>query len=424
MGNQWWKPFGNKSESTGSVGGASNVGTSSAVTEEKKTTTPQAVAPDSTKLGGLASTAPAAKADPLELVKQLSAGDVGYKTIDYLKPTSVTATTVEWRFGGGYEGRKMEAGTQVMLALPPEFQGRPVYMGVISHKQVQSDKTSQLDNKNGKPWDNTPGNSALHFHSTDHKANESWRYWNAPWGSSGKDGGKYAEVRGDWERETEFEFLKNGHSAVGGGYGARSKEALKIDAARLRSVGTDPVRVEKVVITFLPQYPDKTEEVIFSPGTKMGDPHTAAGRSYGKDTSKGTYPGALVMGGYGGGNAEAVAKLPAGWKMEGGNLTVELKPGVKFTGAEVSVGDTHPDGKSNSDGEIGKQGWSKLALGIQRGNGKIEWMARDMTIPPQGVLFGGPTLADYVAQPGDKLVINASEDTAYVMGVRLWYNEK
>ena len=112
-----------------------------------------------------------------------------------------------------------------------------------------------------------------------------------------------------------------------------------------------------------------------------------------------------------------------GWKLENGGLSIELTPGKKFTGVEVACGDTHPDGKHNSDGETGTQGWSKLSMGIQRkGSSSVDWFTQSQGVPPQGVIFGGPNIENYVAQPGDKLIIRAESDTTYVMGVRTWYN--
>jgi hypothetical protein len=413
---------GGGSNPLGGITGAGSVGSTTPTTSTAATPTP-ASAPGTTRAGGLAPTAAGLPtAVPGELIKKLAAADTG-NTVDLLsKPTNVTSTTVVYRMGSS-EGRQLKPNDQIYLEIPPQFRGRPVYMAVFAHRQTQSDKTSTPEDKGGKKWDNTPGSTALHFHSTG-AGDEGWRYWNAPWGSSGKQGGKYAELRsgGDPENETEFEFMKNGTTSVSGG--GRSTKPLEIDALRLRSVGTDPTRVHSVLVTFMPPKPDTTQEVIFSPGTSMGDPYTAAGRSYGKDKGKGTYPGALTLG-WGGAGGEGAVKLNAqpGWKLENGGLSIELTPGKKFTGVEVACGDTHPDGKHNSDGETGTQGWSKLSMGIQRkGSSSVDWFTQSQGVPPQGVIFGGPNIENYVAQPGDKLIIRAESDTTYVMGVRTWYN--
>jgi hypothetical protein len=413
---------GGGSNPLGGITGVGSVGSSTPAAGTTSTPAP-AAAPGTTRAGGLAATASGLPTSvPGELIKKLAAADTG-NTVDLLsKPTSVTSTTVVYRMGGS-EGRQLKPNDQIYLEIPPQFRGRPVYMAVFAHRQTQSDKTSTPEDKGGKKWDNTPGSTALHFHSTG-AGDEGWRYWNAPWGSSGKQGGKYAELRsgGDPENETEFEFMKNGTTSVSGG--GRSTKPLEIDALRLRSVGTDPTRVHSVLVTFMPPKPDTTQEVIFSPGTSMGDPYTAAGRSYGKDKGKGTYPGALTLG-WGGAGGEGAVKLAAqpGWKLENGGLSIELTPGKKFTGVEVACGDTHPDGKHNSDGETGTQGWSKLSMGIQRkGSSSVDWFTQSQGVPPQGVIFGGPNIENYVAQPGDKLIIRAESDTTYVMGVRTWYN--
>jgi len=414
-----FKPgFGN----VGNTGGTGNVGGVNNDAAVNPQTNPVTLGqPDSTKIGGLVSTATSMPTSvPGEVIKKLSQVESG-KTVDLIsKPTRITSTTVEFRLSGS-EGRLLKPGEQIYMEIPPQFRGRKLASALFAHRQQQSDKSSVKEGK----WDNTPGTTALHFHSTT-QGSEGFRYWNAPWGSSGGEGAKYAELRsgGDPEVEREFEFFKQGTTGVKGG--GHSKAPLEIDALRLRSNGTDPTRVHLVQVTFMPDKPDHTNELIFSPGTNLGDPYTAAGRSYGKDTSKGTYPGALPLGGWGGGSDATIkAKLDSkGWKMDGSQLSIPLEAGKKFTGVEVSCGDTHPDGKSNSDGEMGTQGYSRISMGIQRaGTNSVDWFTQGEGVPPQGVIFGGPNQENFVAKPGDKLIISASSDTTYVMGVRTWHND-
>lgn len=367
---------------------------------------------------GLAPTAPQSKAG--ERVQALIAADVdGFDTIKVVaQPTTISPTRATYRLGGP-TGLRLRAGEQVYLEIPPALRGRAVYQAVMEHRQVQSEKSSVPTGK-VKKWDETPGVTALHFHSTATGDAGGWRYWHAPWGSSGTDGGKYAEIRADWESESHFDFAKNGTCPLGGG--KKLHQVISVDALRLRGVGDDPTFVREVMITFAPPPPTHTEELVFTPGTIIGDLLTAKGQAFGKDFDKGTYPGALALvdGGDGG---EGVAKLAqrAGWSFEDGRLSIPLVPGRTFSGVELACGDTKPDGVLNTDGETGTQGHSRLKLGLLRaGASEPTWFVHDHGVPPKGVLFGGPEHA-LVAKAGDRLVLAADVDPTYLMAVRVSY---
>lgn len=370
---------------------------------------------------GLAPHAPGAD-KPGAVLTRLAAADVdGFSTIKVVaQPTQVTPTRATFRLGGP-DGLRLRAGEQVLLEIPAELRGRPVYQAVMEHRQVQSHKSSVPEGE-VKKWDATPGVTALHFHSTAAGKDGGWRYWNAPWGSSGHDGGKYAEVRPDWECESHFDFAKNGTTTVGGG--KRRHETLSVDALRLRGVGVDPTFVREVTVTFAPPPATAVDELVFTPGTAIGDLLTAHGQTFGKDFDKGTYPGALaILDGAGGGEGVAALASRPGWSLEDGRLVVELAPGKVLSGVEVACGDTKPDGKPNTDGEVGTQGHSRLRMGLWRaGAAEPEWFVADHGVPPKGVLFGGP-LTEHRAKAGDRLVVAAGVDPTYLMAVRVRYTD-
>jgi len=393
------------------VGGTTNVNATNETSNTGNAT--NVVDSGSTIAGGLAATASSYK--PGEAIAKLAKKDTSHKTVELLsKPAKVTSVGVTYKMGS-YEGRKLAPGEQMLLEVPPQFHGRPIRFAILKHRQ-DSGETSGTEG--GDKWDQKPGSTALNVHTPEGE----WRYWNAPWGSSGEDGGKFAEVRsaGDPESENMFDWMSHGHVAVDG-HGV-SYEPVSATAMRVRSVGEDPVRVHEVALQFLPDKPDVLDEAIFSKGTVFGDAWTGQGRKYGGGPSHGgKYPGAVQLGGYGGAGG---VKLPEGWKLNGGALEVPLKPGLRFTGIEIAIGDTHPDNQPNKDGTTGTLGWSRLNMGAQRpGSSKIDWFTEEQGVPPEGVLFGGPNQSDFVAKSGDKLVIRSSSDTAYVMGVRVWYDK-
>jgi len=377
----------------------------------------------STIAGGLAPTAPSHS--PGEIIKALATQEPdSVKTVENLsKPSKVTSVSVSYRTGDSY-GRKLNPGEQMLLEIPPQFRGRPIRFAVLKHRQDSGETVSPPSD--GK-WDPKPGVTSIQVHSPSHDADQSWRYWKAPWGSSGSSGGKYAEHRssGDPEVENMFDWMKHGHAPAGGS--GSSKEPLMADAIKVLSVGEDPVRVHQVDMMFLPEKPTTTDEVVFSPGTIFGDAWTAEGRQYGGGPKfKGKYPEALELGGYGAAGSAGSTKLENkdGWNVSNGQLEIELQAGKIFTGVEIACGDTHPDGKRNKDGHTGTLGWSRLSMGVQRnGSTKVDWFMEGQGVPPEGVLFGGPTVENYKPQAGDKLIVKAASDKTYVMGMRLWYND-
>lgn len=369
----------------------------------------------------LAGRAPGLDERPGRRLEQLDAQDSSpYVTVKRVaQPTLVTPTSAAFRLGGP-EGLRLRPGEQILLELPPALRGRPVYQAVLEHRQVESEKSSVLG-PGPKRWDETPGITALHFSVISASGEQSWRYWHAPWGSSGAEGGKYAEIRPDWESESHFDFAKNGTVVVGDG--ALQHEVIRAEALRLRGVGQDPTFVRQVLVTFAPPPPDRVDELLFTPKTELGDLLTTEGQHLGKDHEKGTFPGALVLFD-GAGPGEGAEKLPPGWRHEGGALYVPLRAGLYFTGVEIACGDTKPDGLLNSDGAIGTQGHSRLRIGLLRaGVSEPEWLMEDHGVPPQGVLFAGPA-RHHRLKDGDRLVFGASVDPTYVMGLRLGYREE
>ncbi|MEE2904239.1 MAG: hypothetical protein VYC39_18065 [Myxococcota bacterium] len=372
---------------------------------------------------GLATTAPSHSSG--QVIKALAQNESSeVKSVEMLsKPHKTTSVSFSYRTGDS-RGRKLKPGEQMLLEIPPQFRDRPIRFAVLKHRQDRDETTApEGDSK----WDANPGVTSLQVHAPSFDSDNSWRYWKAPWGSSGQAGGKYAEHRSasDPEVENMFDWIRHGHSAVGAS--GVSKEPLFADAIKVVSVGKDPVRVHQVDMMFLPERPDSTDEQIFSSGTVFGDPWSAEGRAYGGGPRfQGKYPGALALGGRKNNDSEVLNKVQSkpGWALENGQLEIELSNTKQFTGVEVACGDTHPDGKRNKDGHVGTLGWSKLSMGIRRaGSTKVDWFIDRQGVPPEGVLFGGPTMENFTAKPGDKLIVRADSDTTYVMGLRLWYKD-
>ncbi|MBI5542675.1 MAG: hypothetical protein HY901_02210 [Deltaproteobacteria bacterium] len=372
-------------------------------------------APSSAPLA-IAGTADAPPASTADLIAQgLRAR--GENVVEVIaKPSQLTSTSATFEMGG-YDGRRLAPDEELVLALPAHLQNRLVRSVILIHRQEPS-----LDTGRPSPEarDANPGSTSVNLHSKD---DGTWREWNCPWGASGKWGAKFAEPRdsSDPEFENMYDWNVLGHIPVDGN-GSASKK-LHSDAVRVASVGTDPVFVHKVIVNFLGDTPTETKAATFCEGTVFGDWETGAGQKLGGGQDfQGTFPGALELGSSGSGGAGA-DKLPPGWKLTEGGLEVDLEPGKVVTGVDIAVGDSHPDKQRNKDGGWGTSGWSKLSMGIKHADGSTEWFMDRQGVPPQGVLCGGPVVDNQKTLPGDKLVVKAQADTAYVMGLRIGLKE-
>ena len=381
-------------------------------------------APETTVAEGLAHTAAAAKKKPTAGVplEKLVAEDkaVGVKVVDVVKtPTAVTALSAKFSFGG-YEGRMLNPGEEIMMQLPAHLRDRPVRNVILVHRKDSAHDSGKYT----RTHDDSPALTAVHIHAKNLPANQAWRHWEGPWGSSGPEGAKFAEKRGagDPEFETEFNWPEQGHAGVESG--SSTTKFLFGDAARVKALGDDPSFVHSVEIQVVPPKPSETAEIIFSPGTKMGDPETLEGHQFGGGQGHGgKFPGALELSGWGSGGAGA-AKLSKGWHMENGRLTYDLPAGKRITGVDIACGDTHPDGVSNKDGGTGTPGWSRLTMALVKASGELDAFMSSQGVPPEGILTGAPSDVGYVTKAGDKISISASSDTTYVMGVRIGFLKK
>ena len=201
----------------------------------------------------------------------------------------------------------------------------------------------------------------------------------------------------------------------------------KIIAVRVRNVGVDPLHVQGLALHFLPPRPGHFDESILTPGTSFGDAWSGrppqAARLRDAVVAGTRYPGAIVLNNrdWTVSSPEALAKAHAnGWTVDGDSLLVPLTPGKRFKLAEVALGDTHPDPNTNGDGSYGVKGYSKLSMTIERKDGSRVVLSDSENVPPQGVLAGS---ADHLIEPGDRLRVRVSQDTAGVMGLRVGYDE-
>lgn len=317
-----------------------------------------------------------------------------YKVVKIDKaPSKVTATSVEYN----YYGQKLKPNECLYLKVPKEFKNKPVLFVNLGHTQTSSDNTGYDAEKK---WDDNPGLTTVQLNQDNDHGKTNWRYWNGM--SSGDYGAKFAEP-GSMELEGLYEWYKNGHKDIL--THTTSKKPLYTDAIRLCSIGKDPVTIGSLILKVAPEPADKYVEYNISSTNKMGDPLTAAGRSYGSRSDS------IELDGWGGGSFKA---HKSGLKYNNSAIEVPVTPGKKLSSFEVSIGDEKKNGKS---------GWGRLNVRVLKKDGSSVWLIQDENIPPKGVLLGAPE-SDYILQAGDKLLVEPHSHETFVMGVRVGLTNK
>lgn len=331
--------------------------------------------------------------------------------------TAITSTTVRFEMGG-YAGQEIKPGEQWLFVVPEQFRDTPIRTAILAHRK---------DDKYAHTYKGDRDQEGAYNLVTARKTGtDEWVTWSDMYGSK-----KFAERRsaGDPENENLHDWV----AAVG---------KQNVDLLSIKNVGQGKhavANVHMLEIEFFP--PGKRAgalEEIFTPGTEFADldkgrtkPRFGGGMgsSLGSETlkTKGLYPDAVVIGGYGSGSK------PSGDKayVSGGRLRIKLPPGKKIGSVEVACGDTNFDRhrpaeqQRNKDGHYGELGWAKLHARIRHGaTGKTskDFMV-NVNVPPAGVLSGGPAEAGYVTKPGDEIEIESRGHESWVMGYRIQFVE-
>lgn len=326
----------------------------------------------------------------------------------YANPVSRSSSSVTYKMDPEVV---LKPGEALYFGVPADLAKRPVRFVVMGHRQ--DSRTETGGPTDGSKWDSVPGITSIQVHSEQLK--DPWRYWQGD--ASGSLGGKFAEIRDEPEMENLYEWQKWGHGGVSGG--ESSKSPLLPDAMRLVSVGKDLVNISELTLKVDPPKANKYIEQPFSPGTSIGDPDTGKGRKYGGGQSfNGKFPGALALMNYRKPNPGV--SLPAGWRIDHqGALRIRLPANVRLTSIEMAIGDSHDDGEVNKDGGSGTPGWSRIHAELQKKNGSVDSLMKNENVPPEGVLNGSPQDSCYSTQEGDELVVYATRDVSYIMGLRI-----
>jgi hypothetical protein len=320
-------------------------------------------------------------------------------------PEIKSATTIEYRLPE-QEGRELKAGHSFVFSIPEEFRGRLVRDVILRHRKAEKYRQGT------KEHDPHGAYSRVELHDME---DNQWKQWVDP---KGYNPDKYAEWRG--ASDPENEVLHDWLATVG---------KVSPDILKVTNVGEheeySTSQIHGLEIVFYPELEGVDyEERIYTPGTKFIDiehdellPHYGGGSH-----TEGVYQNAIALNQSGQALYELSKDPGSHARLEGRRLTLDLESGHKLIQAEVAIGDSeHLKEVSPKTHRRMRLGWSKLWVGIEHANGAIDWFIENANIPPQGIIAGGPH--NMLIVSGDKLVIEARDDAAYVMGWRLAYEE-
>ena len=308
------------------------------------------------------------------------------------------------------DGRELAADHRLQFTVPKEFRGRIIRDVILRHRKAEKyRKDIGVDR-----FDPHGAYSRVEVHDV---STGQWVGWRDPKGYSTD---KFAEARasGDPENEALHDWI----ATVG---------EIRPDALRLTNVGKDEwstSQIHGLEIVFFPELEGvHYRERIYCSGTSFID--LDKGRklpTYGGGShTEGRYEGAMALNHSRSALYELGKDPGPGAKREASRLVVDLEPGKTLAQAEISVGDTeHLAQVSAKTGRRTRLGYSKLWVGIKRaGRDQVDWFIENANIPPQGVIAGGPEPEAGVIQPGDKLIVEARQDAAYLMGWRVAYKK-
>lgn len=325
------------------------------------------------------------------------------------RPEQISTTTLEYSTGEP-EGLELRPEHVVEFSIPENMQGRVVRDVVLQHRKAEQYRVGT------EKHDPAGAYSRVELHDPE---SDTWVSWKDPAGYSPD---KYAEWRSSGD--PEHEVLHDWVATVG---------PIKPDKIRVTNVGKDPdmsvSQIHQLDVVFFPDLENvQYQESIYTPGTSFIDIENGKMLpSYGGgEKTRGRYENAVRLNGYGSTDFQLCGNVGEGVEVADSAMYINLEPNKKLSQVEVIAGDTEHLGNNSSTG-FGKDmrlGWAKLWVGIQKADtGEIEWFIKKANVPPQGVIAGGPDLDHTTIEEGDKLVIQSRDDTSYIMGWRVGYEQ-
>ncbi|KAF1082607.1 MAG: hypothetical protein GQF41_1328 [Candidatus Rifleibacterium amylolyticum] len=296
---------------------------------------------------------------------------------------------------------------------PDEFKQREILQVILKHRK---DPALAADPEN---YDVFNPNAAYILCEAHSSLNNLWYKW-----ADRSSIAKFSEVRPP--ENAENETLHNCLRTFG---------SIKADRFRLTNVGEgDPEKstanIHELEIMFAPARTGNIViEKIFTPETSFSD----AGSSKpvpligGGPRLGGKFPGALLLGKNRATRRQQLEGLPEEHRFEvgtgedvDGNLRVALPPGCHIELVETAIGDLDVTSlEYNKDGYFGRSGQAQASILLESAAGSKIPLKMNSNVGMAGIITCGGPAQDYLTREGDQLLIEISNDEAFLMGYRL-----
>lgn len=294
------------------------------------------------------------------------------------------------------------------LSIPTQFHDKTLDFLSITHRQ---DPYDERDSRRSGKLDTFPGYTSVEVYDLHQPSKDAWRYWGGHGSSSFNS--KFAEIRGGTgETDNLYDWQRKGHHSVR--TEAHSIGPIAPFLLRVRSIGPDSVRVQKVILKTLPPPPNFFEEVIFSRGLNFGDFATAAGKQYPGNPNFGNYGQALKIGQ---GRPPHHPSIPQRWQTGNGSIRIPLRPGDVLRAVDIAIGDMHsvPAGADPDN----YRGGASLRVTRLRNSQRVENLIDYENIGSSGTMRALPERSDVAAGANEEIEISVSGDVASIMGIRV-----
>lgn len=327
-----------------------------------------------------------------------------FQTTTTINPTSTTDLTVIYDLGD----TKLLSGQRVYLSVPTQYHSMSLDFAAITHRQAPRDEN---ECGGGSDRDCLPGYTSLEFLDAQKTIlNEAWQYWGGS--GSGPFNSKFAEIRsGRGETDNLYEWRKKGRLSVE--TNKMTKDALYTNLVRIRSVGPDMIRVQKVILKFLPPQPSIMNDVIFSHGFAFGDYATSHGRAYPGNADYGDYGNAVLFHSR---HRPRHNATPSNWTLVKGGFRIPLQAGDRIQFVDVAIGDMKPVPRG-ADPEDYRGGAYLNVKRLQSGQ-SVETLMNEENVGSNGVMRALPAKLSQKAGANEELEITVSDGAASVMGIR------
>jgi len=360
--------------------------------------------------------------------------------IQHNKKVSNTVTTVQYPINPPIE---LKRGDKLLFEIPPQYRTLILRNIFLTHRKDKTKYGASVE----KHRDSEGAYNLVAVRRTGTKYGW-YRYFDKYTKDDLAFGGKFAEIRS--QTAPEIEGLHDWIHFI---------TFLNIDHVLVTGVGTGENAVSEVsnlAVEFYPplsapyHFPPSLEnhgenyiEHIFTRGTKFVnlspdnmilEPSFGGGANYAPEklVGKSLYPDAIIIG------PKYKLLVPSPERaineriqIKEKQLLVHLPENKRISCVEVACGDTYLETETlekikeqlNKDGHYGECGWSKLSGFLKTVDFQTQLtFFEKINVPPQGVISGGSSNAEYKTGRNDFIVISASSFPAFIMGLRISFS--